>query len=158
MVKHTRYGAFLKDFMPKRRENADKVWITEGYLSQFCLFKTFIKLNVLIKKMYLLDDTLLEYNNLKEINDPKIRPKVYTLPESYYGTGHIIYQGAFFYHSHNTDKLVRYDLNLNKIVAELSLKLPTNDTTEKFCRVYSDHREHVGCVDFSVDENGNLKS
>lgn len=90
------------------------------------------------------------------MNNPKIKPTLYKLPESYYGTGHIIYQGSFFYHSHNTDKLVRYDLHLSKIVAELSLKLPTNDTTEQFCRVYSDHREHVGCVDFSVDENGKI--
>jgi hypothetical protein len=81
-------------------------------------------------------------------------PKIYTLPSNYYGTGHVIYQGSLFYHSHNTDKIIRYDLHLNKIVAELSLHLPANDTVEQYCRVYSDHREHVGCIDFSVDENG----
>jgi hypothetical protein len=32
--------------------------------------------------------------------------------------------------------------------------LPKNDTNEQNCRVYSDHREHVGCFDFNVDENG----
>ncbi len=79
---------------------------------------------------------------------------MYVLPNKYYGTGHIIYQGSFFYHAHNTDKLIRYDLNMNQIVAELSLHLPLNDTIEQYCRVYSDHREHVGCVDFNADENG----
>lgn len=49
---------------------------------------------------------------------------------------------------------MRYDLYLKRIVAEIALHLPTNDTNEQFCRVYSDHREHVGCVDFNVDENG----
>ncbi len=81
-------------------------------------------------------------------------PKYYRLSKSYYGTGHIIYQGSFFYHSFNTDELLRYDLHLEKVVAEISLKLPKNDTNEQFCRVYSDHREHVGCFDFNVDENG----
>ena len=81
-------------------------------------------------------------------------PKYYRLSKSYYGTGHIIYQGSFFYHSFNTDVLLRYDLHLEKVVAEISLKLPINDTNEQFCRVYSDHREHVGCFDFNVDENG----
>jgi hypothetical protein len=76
------------------------------------------------------------------------------LPSSFYGTGHVVYQGAFFYHAYNTDVLVRYDLNLRRMVANYSLNLPKNDTNEQYCRVYSDHREHVGCVDFSVDENG----
>lgn len=80
--------------------------------------------------------------------------KIYYLPKPYYGTGHVVYQGSFFYHAYNTDLLIRYDLHLKKIVAEVSLKLPKNDTIEQYCRVYSDHREHVGCVDFSVDENG----
>jgi hypothetical protein len=40
------------------------------------------------------------------------------------------------------------------VVAEMPLRLSRNDTTEQYCRVYSDHREHVGCFDFNVDENG----
>jgi hypothetical protein len=66
----------------------------------------------------------------------------------------VIYQGSLFYHSYNTDVLMRYDLHLKRVVAEVSLKLSKNETTEQFCRVYSDHREHVGCFDFNVDENG----
>lgn len=96
---------------------------------------------------------MLEYDNLDEINSNET-PKIYQLPKSYYGTGHVVYQGSLFYHAYNTDVLVRYDLHLKKIVAEVSLKLSRNDTVEQYCRVYSDHREHVGCVDFNVDENG----
>lgn len=99
---------------------------------------------------------LFEYNNLEQINSLKEPSKTYTLPKSYYGTGHIIYQGSFFYHSHNTNNIIRFDLHLNKIVAERSLELPLNDTLEQYCHVYSDHREHVGCIDFSADENGNF--
>jgi len=96
---------------------------------------------------------LLEYESLDDINLNK-QPKIYRLGKSFYGTGHIIYQGSFFYQSYNTDVLLRYDLHLEKVVAEISLKLSKNDTNEQYCRVYSDHREHVGCFDFNVDENG----
>ncbi len=76
------------------------------------------------------------------------------MPKYFYGTGHVIYQGSLFYHSYNSDVLIRYDLHLRKAVAEISLKMSKNDTTEQYCRVYSDHRDHVGCFDFNVDENG----
>jgi hypothetical protein len=99
------------------------------------------------------DNTLIEYETLDDIT-ANIPSKIYHLPRDYYGTGHVIYQGAFYYHSYNTDVLLRYDLHLKKIVAEISLNLSKNDTHEQHCRVYSDHREHVGCVDFNVDENG----
>lgn len=103
--------------------------------------------------LVILDNTLLEYETLDDLNANQ-PPKIYVLPSSFYGTGHIIYQGSLFYHSHNSDKLLRYDLHLKRVVAEIALQLPVNDTNEQSCRVYSDHREHVGCVDFNVDENG----
>lgn len=99
------------------------------------------------------DNMLLEYDSLDDISS-NVQPKIYHLPKYYYGTGHVVYQGSFFYHSYNTDVLIRYDLHLKKVVGQVSLNLPKNDTMEQYCRVYSDHREHVGCVDFSVDENG----
>lgn len=96
---------------------------------------------------------MLEYDSLQDINSNR-HSKLYYLPKPFYGTGHVVYQGSLFYHVYNTDTLVRYDLHLKKTVAEVSLRLPKNDTIEQYCRVYSDHREHVGCVDFSIDENG----
>jgi len=104
--------------------------------------------------LILIDNTLLEYSSLDDINSNS-PSKIYNLPKFFYGTGHIIYQGALFYHSYNTHSLLRYDLHLNKITAELELfSLSTNDTHEEKCRVYSEHRDHVGCFDFNVDENG----
>lgn len=84
----------------------------------------------------------------------KSNPKVYHLPHFFYGTGHVIYQGALIYHSYNTNKIIKYDLHLNRVTAELDLKVSKNDTFEETCRVYSDHRDHVGCFDFNIDENG----
>jgi hypothetical protein len=43
---------------------------------------------------------------------------------------------------------------LHKIVANFSIDVQRNDSDPNYCRVYSPHREHVGCFDFSVDENG----
>ena len=131
MITGFKYGSYLKDPMPRRKGFADKVWVTKNYFGNL----------------------LFEYETLEDITS-NTEPRVYRLPKSYYGTGHVIYQGSFYYHSHNTDTLIRYDLHLKKVVAEVSLKLSKNDTNEQHCRVYSDHREHVGCFDFSVDENG----
>lgn len=33
MVPDTKYGAYLKDPMPRRKGYADKIWITRGYHS-----------------------------------------------------------------------------------------------------------------------------
>ncbi len=77
------------------------------------------------------------------------------MPQNFYGTGHVVYQGSFYFHSYNTSNLIiRYDLHLRRIVANFTLNILKNDTDPKSCRVYSAHREHVGCLDFSVDENG----
>lgn len=153
MITGTKYGAYLKDPMPRRKGYADKIWVTKGYHSNFFFLKAAYVLSYYNTKISLLDNTLLEYDSIEDINS-NAKPKVYVLTKSYYGTGHIIYQGSFFYQSYNTDVLLRYDLHLKKVVAEIALKLPKNDTNEQHCRVYSDHREHVGCVDFNVDENG----
>jgi hypothetical protein len=85
-----------------------------------------------------------------------MRPNyVYNLPHNYYGTGHVIYQGSFYYHSYNqTNLIIRYDLALKKVIANYTLNINKNDINPKTCYVYNKHREHIGCLDFSVDENG----
>ena len=37
MMEGVKYGAYLKDPMPRRKGYADKIWITKGYLSKIVL-------------------------------------------------------------------------------------------------------------------------
>jgi hypothetical protein len=92
---------------------------------------------------------------LAQLEQNKPASALYVLPHHYYGTGHVIYHGSLYYHSYNKSNfLLRYDLHLRRIIANYTLNIPRNDSDPKLCRVYSQHREHVGCVDFNVDENG----
>ena len=128
-------------------------WLSKLNLNLILIFQ--VKSNFKSNSNSLIkDNTLLEYDSLEDINSRHISPKIYHLPSFFYGTGHVVYQGALFYHSYNTRNLIKYDLHLNRITAVLALDVPRNDTQEETCRVYSDHRDHVGCVDFNVDENG----
>jgi hypothetical protein len=34
MIQGTKYGAYLKDPMPRRKGFAEKIWITRGYISK----------------------------------------------------------------------------------------------------------------------------
>ena len=103
---------------------------------------------------FITGNQLLEYDSQEDLNAGQKASRVYKLPKPFYGTGHVIFQGSLFYHAYNTDTLLRYDLHLKRVLGELKMHLSGNDSNAQHCRVYSDHREHVGCVDFSVDENG----
>jgi hypothetical protein len=37
MITGVKYGAYLKDPMPRRKGYADKIWVTKGYHSMFHL-------------------------------------------------------------------------------------------------------------------------
>ena len=96
-----------------------------------------------------------EYDSLSQLESKKPPTAVYHLPHHFYGTGHVIFQGSLYYHSFNkSDLLLRYDLTLRKVIGNYTLNIDKTDLDPKYCRVYSQHREHVGCVDFSIDENG----
>lgn len=93
----------------------------------------------------------MEYDSLSQIESNRAPSFIYNLPHNYYGTGHVVYQGSFYYHSFNASKyILRYDLHLKRIVSNYTLNVMKNDSDPRSCRVYSAHREHVGCVDLSV--------
>ena len=79
---------------------------------------------------------LYEYENISHVELNLEPSSTYKLPYSFYGTGHVIYQGSLYYHAHDLSNMVfRYCLGLKKIVANLTLNLLRNETNPKLCRV-----------------------
>ncbi len=74
--------------------------------------------------------------------------KTYELKELYYGTGHVIYGGAFYYHRTGYNEIARFDLEKEAIIAKTSLPHAAYQGKDY---VYSTEYNYF---DLAVDENG----
>ena len=50
---------------------------------------------------------VLEYDNVDEFVADRVST-VHELPQPFYGTGHVVYRAAIYYHRAGTDLIVRY--------------------------------------------------
>ena len=75
--------------------------------------------------------------------------RTYELKESYFGTGHAIYQGGFYYHRTGYNEIARFDLAKEAIVAKTSLPHAAYQTKNNYV-----YKTEYNYFDLAVDENG----
>lgn len=127
----TYWGAWFRDARPlvppatTSTTWSDKIWVSLHYRG----------------------NTVLEYASYHDFRHD-VRSTVHDLNETYTGTGHVVYAGAFYYHRDGSREVVRYDLTQKTITGHITLADVEYDGDNYL------YASEFNYVDLAADENG----
>jgi len=121
----TYWGAWMTDPKPPDYHWGAKYWFTRHFTGKL----------------------LYEYRNLEDFRQDRTS-RTYELKELYFGTGHVVYDGAFYYHRTGYNEIVRFDLQKESTVAKAVLPKAAFQGKNY---VYNTDYNYV---DLAVDESG----
>jgi len=73
---------------------------------------------------------------------------IHELNESYTGTGHVVYSGAFYYHRDGSPEVIRYDLTQKRVTGRITLADVQYEGNNYL------YASECNYVDLAADENG----